>query len=55
MPKKHQTSKITEGLFFTYLISLDDARERNHRMTNFRDCVFETKKPEAFCPVFEPM
>ena len=55
MAKKHQTSEITKGLFSTYEISANDARERNHRMTNFRDCVFETKKPEAFCPVFELM
>ena len=39
----------------TFQISAADARERNHRMTNFRDCWFQTEKPKSFCPVFELM
>ena len=50
--KKHQTSEITKGLFFTYEISANDARERNHQMTNLRDCVFETKKTRILFPRF---
>ena len=41
--------------FLTFQISAADARERNHRMTNFRDCWFQTEKPKSFCPVFELM
>ena len=52
MPKKHQTTEITTGLIFTYQISVDDARERNHRMTNFRDCEFQTKKTRILFPRF---
>jgi hypothetical protein len=27
------------------------ARERNHRIMNFRECEFHTKKPQSFCSV----
>jgi hypothetical protein len=50
--KKHQTTEITIGLIFTYQISVDDARERNHRMTNLRDCKFQTKKTRILFPRF---
>ena len=52
MPKKHQTTEITTGLIFTHQISVDNARERNHRMTNFRDFEFQTKKTRIFLPRF---
>ena len=52
MAKKHQISEITKGLFSTYEISANDARERNHQMTNFRDCVFEAKKTRILFPRF---
>ena len=48
--KKHQTTEITIGLIFTYQISGDDARERNHRIMNFRECEFHTKNPNLFAP-----
>ena len=52
MPKKNQTTEITTDLIFTYQISVNDARERNHRMTIFRDCEFQTKKTRILLPSF---